>query len=366
MNIGINCRVLNERQGGPFRYTLNLIKELTLLDQKNIYRLFLKENFSFPFDLPANFQPVILQTKSKILFDYFLIPACSRKYAVDYFIFPKNTFGFFVKGKKIPVFHDIIYYEKHLKFREFKFFDNLHHKIMIRYAKRRSFINFTVSAFTAERMKILLNISPKDIKIVKCGVEPSFRVIDNKEMKEKLIKRLNLNLPFLFYSGSLSPRKNMLNVLKAFNSIKEKIPHNLYFTAGDSWKDSAISIFIREYQLESRVVKLGYLSEEELILMYNIADIYLYPSLYEGFGLPILEAQACGCPVITSNVSSCPEVAGDAAYLVDPWSVDQIAQAIFSVASNEALRAKLLQKGFLNCQQYSWENMAKNYLELFR
>jgi glycosyltransferase involved in cell wall biosynthesis len=365
MIIAINCRILSERPGGGHRYTVNLIKELSKIDQSNEYLLLLKKDYLPDFPLPDNFKKIIFPTKSKIIFDYWYIPRFSRKHNIDYFIFPKNTFSPFVRGNKIPIFHDIIYFEKDIKFREFKFFDHLHHKIMIRYAKIKSFLNFTVSEFTADRMKKLLKIPEKKIRIFKEAVESSFRVIDNKEMKEKLIKRLNLSFPFLFYSGSLSPRKNMLNVLRAFNSIKDKIPHNLYFTAGDSWKDNDISIYVQKHRLESRVIKLGFLSEEELILMYNIAGIYLYPSLYEGFGLPILEAQACGCPVITSNMSSCPEIAGDAAYLVDPRSVDQIAQAILSVASDEKLRAELIQKGFLNCQQYSWSKMAREFLEVF-
>lgn len=365
MTIAINCRILSERPGGGHRYTVNLIKELTKIDQKNEYLLLLKKDYLPDFPLPGNFKKIIFHTKSKIIFDYWLIPRFSRKHKIDYFIFPKNTFSPFVRGKKIPIYHDIIYHEKKFEFREFKFFDHLHHKVMIRYARNHSFLDCTVSEFTALRMKELLNIPEKKIRIFKEGVERSFRVVEDKEKKDNLIKRLNLRLPFLFYSGSLSPRKNMLNVLKAFNSIKEKIPYNLYFTAGDSWKDNAISEYIHEQRLEQRVVKLGYLSEEELILMYNLASIYLYPSLYEGFGLPILEAQACGCPVITSNVSSCPEIAGDAACLVDPHRIDMIAEAILRIMTDKGYREDLIQKGFVNCKQYSWAKMAQEFLTVF-
>lgn len=366
MNIAINCRILNERLGGPFRYTLNLIRELAEIDKENHYFLLLPKDFQFNFELPENFKKVILKTHSRIIFDYWHIPRFSHRSPIDFFIFPKNTFGFFVKGKKLPVFHDIIYYEKNLPFKEFKFFDHLHHTLMIRYAKNHSFLNIAVSHFTAERMKTLLKIPENKICVFTEGVESSFQSKIGAEKKSALIEKYGLKLPFLFYSGSLSPRKNMLNVLKAFLLIQNEIPHNIYFTAGYSWKDNEIIDFIKKNHLEQRVIKLGHLSEEELAAMYQLADLYLYPSLYEGFGLPILEAQACGCPVLTSSLTSCPEIAGEGALLVNPYDFNEMAQGIQAVIDNPELKNQLIQRGFENYQRYSWKKMAENYLELFR
>ncbi len=365
MNIGLNARVLNERKGGPYRYTVNVIRELSNIDKKNTYFIFLYDDFVFSFTLPPNFKKVIIKIRSKLIFDYIILPLYSYFNSIDVWIFPKNTFSPLIKGKKIPVFHDIVYFEKELKFREFNYFDNLHHKIMIPINAKLSDFNIAVSDFTAWRMRELLKIPENKIKIIKEGVEDSFKVIGNSDYLQTVITKYKLKKPFFFYAGSLSPRKNMLNVLKAFNLIKDEIPHNIYYTGGYSWRDNEVLQYIADNGLGKRVIKLGYVSDKELVALYNLADCYLYPSLYEGFGLPMLEAQACGCPVITSTVSSCPEVAVDAALLVNPYDVNQIANAMLSIAKDTKLQKQLKEKGFKNIQKYSWEICATNMLQLF-
>ena len=365
MNIGINARVLNERKGGPYRYTVNVIRELSNIDTKNTYFIFLYDDYEFNFILPSNFKKVIFKIKSKLVFDYIILPLYSYFHLVDIWLFPKNTFSPFIRGKKVPVFHDIVYFEKELTFREFNYFDNLHHRIMIPINAKCSAINISVSDFTALRMKELLNIPPHKIKVIKEGVEENFKIIDNKDFLQFIVKKYNLKMPFFFYAGSLSPRKNMLNVLKAFNLIKDAIPHTIYYTGGYSWRDNEVLRYITDNNLEKRVIKLGYVSDEELVALYNLADCYLYPSIYEGFGLPILEAQACGCPVITSTVSSCPEVAGDAALLVNPYDVSQIADAMLRIAKDKKLKKQLKEKGFNNVRKYSWLVCARTMLQLF-
>jgi glycosyltransferase involved in cell wall biosynthesis len=363
--IAINARVLNERRGGPARYTLNLLRELSKIDKKNKYLVFLKEPLDFGFKFPGNFTLIQVNTRSRFLFDYIYLPFFSFRNHIDYFIFPKNTFSPFIKAKTIPVYHDIIYYEK-MSQREFDFWDHLHHTIMIRINAKISHTDLTVSEFTASRMQRLLGIPREKILIAKEGVEDSFRVIKDAKILKKVLLKYNIKKPFLFYAGSLSPRKNMLNVLRAFMLIKDRIPHRVYFTGGDSWRDSEIYDYIEKNHLEEYVIKIGYVEDADLVALYNLADCYLYPSVYEGFGLPILEAQACGCPVITSNRSSCPEVAGDAALIVDPESPVDIAGRILEIIKTPSLRKSLVKKGFLNVKKYSWERMARQILTLFK
>jgi len=365
MNIGINGRVLTERKGGPYRYTVNLIKELANIDKKNKYYIFVNNNVDFNFYLPTNFKIIVKSTKSKIFFDYVFLPYASHKcYNIDIWVFPKNTFSPMIKGKTFPIFHDIVYFEKKLKFREFSFFDNLHHTIMIPINSKVSTMNIAVSDFTAQRMHKLLNIPMNKIRVIKEGVEDIFTTAKSKKTLELVKEKYNINLPFFFYSGSLSPRKNILNVLNAFDMVKNKLPHNLYLTGGYSWRDKVVHKYIEE-KLANRVIKLGFVPDEDLVALYNLADCYLYPSLYEGFGLPILEAQACDCPVITSTESSCPEIAGEGALLVDPLSVQQIANAMLSIANNTQLKNKIVKAGKKNVRQYSWRKCAEEMLSLF-
>lgn len=364
MNIGINARVLTERKGGPYRYTVNVLRELSQIDRKNNYFLFVNDECDPGFALPANFQIIIKHTSSKIYFDYVYLPYISLKKNIDVWFFPKNTFCPMIRGKKIAVFHDIVYFEK-LGFREFNFFDNLHHTIMIPISGNFSFMNIAVSEYTALRMKELLKIPEARISIIKEGVEDKFCIISDRKILKKVQKRYGLRIPFFFYAGSLSPRKNMIGLLKAFNEIKEKIPHVIYYTGGYSWRDNEVLRFIDSHNLGSRVIKLGYVSDDDLVAIYNLADGYLYPSLYEGFGLPILEAQACGCPVITSTEASCPEVAGKGAIFVDPRNTAQIANAMIELSLKRALRKKIVQAGFANVKQYSWRRCAEQILEIF-
>lgn len=157
----------------------------------------------------------------------------------------------------------------------------------------------------------------------------------------------------------------MVNLIKAFIKIKDSIRHVIYFTGGDSWLDTEVHDMITENNLQDRIIKLGFISEEELVIMYNLADCYLYPSLYEGFGLPILEAQACGCPVITSNVSSCPEVAGKGALYVDPRNIDDIAHSMLRIAKDKKLKQSLIAEGLKNCSHFTWEKTARGILDVF-
>lgn len=365
MKIAINARVLNERHGGPARYTLNLIRELTAIDRDNRYEILMYDRKDFPFTLPENVTVRVVPIRSKIFFDYLYLPIYSWRHRPDIFLFPKNTFSPLVRGKKIPVYHDIVYFEK-VDFREFKFFDNLHHRLMIPVAARFSWIDLTVSEFTASRMRELLGIRPEKIRVVKEGVENHFARISDKERLASTEKKLGLIRPFFFYAGSLSPRKNMLNLIKAFARIKHECPHRIYVTGGDSWRDTEVFHAIESEGLSNRVIRLGYIDEEDLVAMYNMAEAYLYPSLYEGFGLPILEAQACGCAVITSNRSSCPEVAGDGALYVDPLDIDDMAEAMLRIIRDEHLRKRLIEAGFANCARYSWRATAEGVLAIFQ
>ena len=161
------------------------------------------------------------------------------------------------------------------------------------------------------------------------------------------------DVPYFFYCGSLSPRKNILRVLRAFHRIKDRIPHHFYICTGVSWNDEPVLAYARGH-LADRLSFLGYGRTDKLVALYSHADAFVFPSLYEGFGLPILEAQACGCPVLTSNRTSCPEVAGDAALVVDAEDESAIAEAMLTLALDPSKRDALRAKGHKNVRRYSW------------
>jgi len=166
----------------------------------------------------------------------------------------------------------------------------------------------------------------------------------------------------------VEPRKNLSFLLEAYAKVRSESGRAewLIVAGGSGWKNKEIYARVNELGLADSVLFLGYVSTEDLVVLYNSCRLFVYPSLYEGFGLPVLEAMACGAPVITSNVSSLPEVAGDAALTIDPNRVDGLAEAIGSVLTDESLRGELRRKGLQRANDYSWEETARQTVEVYR
>jgi glycosyltransferase involved in cell wall biosynthesis len=170
---------------------------------------------------------------------------------------------------------------------------------------------------------------------------------------------------FILFVGSIEPRKNLTNALKAYNSLPEAFKKECKFVlAGFSgWKNAEVMDMIRRER--DNIVYLGYLSDLELAYLYNLASVFIYASLYEGFGIPPLEAMACGTPVIVSRSSSLPEVCGDAAYFVDPLAVDSISEGMYKVFSDSSMKETLVRSGIARAQSFSWDLSARSHLALF-
>jgi len=186
-----------------------------------------------------------------------------------------------------------------------------------------------------------------------------FQVIDDKNRLEKVRKKYELGEKIILFTGSISPRKNLIRLIQAFQMIEDLLPHDLVITGDKGWKNTNDHLLINRHR---RIKKIGFVPENEITCLYNLADIYVYPSLYEGFGLPVLEAQACGVPVIASNVTSIPEVGKDSVCYVNPTSVHSLAKAILKVASDRKYRNFLIQKGFKNILNFNWDNGARALL----
>ncbi len=284
----------------------------------------------------------------------------------DGILYPKGSIPIshlLIKAKKIYVVHDLGYFVK--EFQAYPFLDTLFMKRQMRFSCKFADVVVAISNFTKEDIIKRFGTDSKKIKMIYEGVDESFKKVESKKRIDDCIERNNIKLPFLFYSGSLSPRKNLLRVLKAFNKIKDEIPHSLVMTGRISWGETGIDEYIEKNKLQDRVNILGFVSEEDLLTLYSIADLYLFPSLYEGFGLPILEAQACGCPVLTSNLASMPEVGGEAAVIVNPYSIKEISDGMKEVVDNRDLREELIEKGFKNVENFSWKKFADGILAVF-
>lgn len=206
-------------------------------------------------------------------------------------------------------------------------------------------------------------LNGKNLKIVTIyyGYNPVLFHTQQKAEEEKA----GLPGPYILFVGSIEPRKNLLGLLKAYLLLPEymKKEFQLLVIGSRGWRNQERVEGMEE--LKGRVHYQGYLNDEELAALYRRASCLVFPSFYEGFGLPPLEAMACGCPAVVSDVASLPEVCGDAAYYVNPYDVESIAEGIYKVLTDEDLRRSLIEKGLERAKLFSWEKCAKEHLEVF-
>jgi len=208
-----------------------------------------------------------------------------------------------------------------------------------------------------------LRVPAERVSVVPLGVDPVFRPLaPDDPWAADVRRRHDLPRDFVLVVGAIEPRKNLPRVLEALRQVRAHpgAPAPTLVHAGpEAWRPEAVAGAVRHLGLADAVRFLGYVPVEELRALYGLARVFVYPSLWEGFGMPVLEAMACGCPVVTSNVSSLPEVAGDAAVLVDPRSTEDIARGIAAVWCDEGLRSRLAPRGLARAAQFSWARAAR-------
>ncbi|HEX9014495.1 MAG TPA: glycosyltransferase family 1 protein [Chloroflexota bacterium] len=224
-----------------------------------------------------------------------------------------------------------------------------------------------ISESTRQDVIRFLHVPPEKVEVIYCGVDAQYRPIDQGALREFSEER-GLPERFILYLGTLEPRKNVERLIEAYAKLKlaGRIPHKLVLGGAKGWLYQRIFTRVAELGLSEDVVFTSYIPYQELPLWYNRADAFIYPSLYEGFGLPPLEAMACGTPVVTSSISSLPEVVGTAALTVDPLDVDALASAIADVVSDQTLRDRLRTEGPRQAARFSWAEAATQTLDCYR
>lgn len=248
------------------------------------------------------------------------------------------------------ILHKDFHPKERIKYFEENFFQNIY----------RSNIIITGSEFSKQEILDRLDFKEENVRVIYHGVRHDvFKKIDDI--------KLNFDLPkkFIFSVGSIEPRKNLIGLLGAYNNLNDEIKqeYKLVIAGFKGWENKEIMQIIEKNK--EFITYLGYISDEELAGVYNKASCFVYPSFYEGFGLPPLEAMACGTPVICSNVSSLPEVGGEAVVYCDPYSVEDIKNKIESVLLDENLQKELSLKGLEQAQKFTWEKSAQEHIKIF-
>jgi len=257
---------------------------------------------------------------------------------------------YFTNAKKVKTVHGAAGFE--LKFR-YPFVHKVQLKIQLEILKNKIDKIVTISNTSKEEIIKHFHFSPQEITVIYNGVGEEFRVIEKEDCK-KVLKKYGVKMPYIFHVSNASPIKNIPAIINAFQMIKDKINCNLVI--GGGWSGGS----------NNRIISVGYISFEDLPFFYAGAEIFVFPSFHEGFGLPVLEAMASGTPVITSNIYATKEIADDAAILVNPYNVSEIADAIYALLNDIDLYEEIREKGLKRVREFSWKKCAKEYVRLYK
>lgn len=236
-------------------------------------------------------------------------------------------------------------------------------RLQYRYVRHRANLFLAISEFTKKDMIEILRIPPEKIKVVPCACSTVMRPVTDERLLKKIREKYQLPEHFMLFVGNFNPRKNLERLLRAFDLAKEQIPHHLVIAGEQGWK------FDKQEALNSirhadAIHFIDYVPDEDMPTLYSAADLFLFPTMYEGFGIPVVEAQACGTPILTSNCSALLEVGGDAAVFVNPYDVEDISRGMLRVLQDPALAESLAEKGLQNVKRFSWEDSARKLNEL--
>jgi glycosyltransferase involved in cell wall biosynthesis len=362
MKIAFSARGLSIRSGGARQFIQSLIPALAQC-RGDDELLFYYSDRRFV-GLAPDCQEIVIEASNKLWWDFVSLPAMLRKSRVDAAIFPKNVVPFLTGCTNYVVVHDLAYFMPELN--AYRWTDTLYMRALLPQSMRRADGVFAVSENTKRDIIRYTGCDPSKITVTYEAADGRYRPVTDAESLRSVKEKYGLPELFVLYTGSLSPRKNMVRLLEAFAAIRAKVPHHLVLTGSKSWKDRSVHEMISRLRLTDRIRQLGYVEEEDMPALYSLASVYVYPSLYEGFGLPVLEAMQCGCPVVASSTSSIPEVAGDAAVLVDPRDSDAISRAIHTVLSDVQGRDERMALGVRRAAEFSWRRCAGTMLNVIR
>lgn len=238
-------------------------------------------------------------------------------------------------------------------------------RLQYRYVRRRADFFLAISEFTKKEMVELWHIPPEKVHIVPCACSPVLTRETSQERLSELREKYDLPEQFILFVGNSNPRKNLTRLIRAFDRAKTEgdLPHQLIIAGEQGWKFDREQV-VRGIQHRKYVRFISFVSDEDMSALYSAASLFAFPTLYEGFGIPVLEAQACGVPVLTSKCSSLPEVGGEGAFYVDPYDVESISDGIRAVLTDPVLAEKLVQQGLENVKRFSWKKSAQRLDEI--
>ena len=368
--------VIDARRSQDFgigTYIRSLIQALATIDPHNRYTLIVGPGEGpSPQDLPANFKTAIYSRTDLDQFDNIAFPVFLRSLRPDLVHIPLNRVPIAMVRPYVVTVHDMssLLFEDEGSDLRMRF-----HRYRYRRGLMRANAVIAVSETTKRDIENLIGIPPAQIHRVYNGLDPGFFASENgidAQEKQRILERYQIQYPFLLYAGNIRPHKNVPRLVEAFAVVRDQLSaHPIYkdlrlIIIGDTISQyPSVRQAVIKSRVESVVRFLGFVPFETLRYFYEAATAFVFVSRYEGFGLPPLEAMACGTPVVASNVSSLPEVLGDAAVQVNPANVFEIARGITEVLLDESLRSALVRCGHERASRFSWERSAREVLAIY-
>jgi glycosyltransferase involved in cell wall biosynthesis len=364
LRIAIDARKLHDFGIGT--YVRNLVTELARQDHDDQYVvLCFADDADFIRDLGPRFQPVIQRAGNYSVREQFSSPFAVCRARVDLFHAPHYVVSPFLRTPHVVTIHDCI----HLRFPQYlpNQAARVYARVMMRSAARRARRILTVSQASKDDIVQFLGVPADKIEVIPNALDARLATPPADEDIERVRARFQLDAPFVLYSGNIKPHKNVERLIDAFALLRQRHDGDVKLVViGDqASKYPKLRRLVHRHQLHKHVRFLGFVPDATLAALYRLAAAFVFPSLYEGFGLPPLEAMALGAPVIVSNVSSLPEVVGDAAILIDPTSAEDIAAAIQRVLEDPVLRDDLIRRGHARAAAFSWTRSVARTREVY-
>jgi glycosyltransferase involved in cell wall biosynthesis len=361
MRIGIDATALPPKPVGAGSYTINLLRAFHSIETGHDFVVFATQMGMDLIDLPErrDFEWVRVADISpaqRLLWEQTLFPNLVRKSKLDLLHSLHYTKPIYLPCRSVVTFHDMtffLYPHLHTKVKRIIF------PLFIRISARQATALIADSESTRQDSIRLLNIPARKIYPVPLGVGSEYRLIFDTDLLEDVRRRYKLPLSFAMYVGLVEPRKNLSMLIRAYKRLVDRgATESLVIVGRYGWMSKEVFELVEALGLSEKVIFTGYVNQKDLPALYNLACIFVYPTLYEGFGLPVLEAMACGTPVITSAVSSLPEIVADAGVLVNPGDEAALSNAMLELLADRTQREQLADLGLFRASMFTWENTA--------
>lgn len=367
MRIGIDARLLYYSPGGIAEYTRQLVQALIEIQgesdaQDEFTVLYSRKYAHQPFSQPR-FHTKSIWTPSHHRLEGWTLGVELRRLGLDLLHSPDFIPPHSNRFRRVITVHDLAF----LRYPHFLTRDAARYYGQIDQAVMRADHIIAVSESTKRDTMRLLGVPDRKISVIYEAANPIFRRLDPALARQKLAGSYALPEHFILFVSTIEPRKNITALLQAMRKLKDdyRLPHKLLLAGRKGWLFDDVFATIAQLKLEQDCVFLGRVSADNLLYLYNAADLLVHPAFYEGFGLPPLEAMACGTPVVTSNVSALPEIVGDAGALVDPNDIDGLTVAIWRALTDQQMRATMVERGLARAGQFSWQRAARETLQVY-